>query len=395
MELNAGPLSGIRVVEMTLMVAGPSCGLGLSHLGAEVIKIESSALVDSTRGRDAWTWSSLNGGRLGAAVNLKHPESIALLKQLLATTDVLFYNMRQMALDRLGLDPETLLREVNPRLIIMSMSGEGTTGPRRDYSGVATTFVGMSGIAHLSGFKGTPPFELIYWPDIEFADWGVLSVLSALLEREQTGKGMYLDLAANEALSWYTGETFMDVAMNGRNAERDDPWPPSVIQGCYRTAGEERFISIAIGTDAEWQLLCGAMGREDLAADPRFATATGRRAHQPELDDCINEFTSPRENIGLAEDLQGMGIAAIPTFNGEELYSLPHLWERNAFQTVVHPITGQSVTLSGPAWTFSETPAAVRAPGPLLGEHNNYVFGEILGLPQTEIDRLTEAGALK
>jgi crotonobetainyl-CoA:carnitine CoA-transferase CaiB-like acyl-CoA transferase len=113
------------------------------------------------------------------------------------------------------------------------------------------------------------------------------------------------------------------------------------------------------------------------------------------MEQCINESTSQLENVALAERLQAAGVAAIPTFNGEELYSLPHLWAREAFTTVVHPLTGQSVTLSGPAWKFSETPAAVRGARPVLGEHNDYVFGEILGLPREEIERLTDAGALK
>lgn len=394
MDLSNGPLSGLRVVEMTVMWAGPTCGLLLTYMGAEVIKVESSALADSTRDREGWMWSELNGGRLSAAVNLKRPEGVALLKRLLAQSDVFFYNMRQMALDRLGLDSETLLREVNPRLVIMSMSGSGATGPERDYSGVATTFAAAGGVAHLSGYPGKAPFELIAWPDLEFADWGMVALFAALAERDRTGTGMFIDLAANEALTWYSGETFLELAMTGRVAGRDGTWPPTLLQGCYRSAGEERFISIAVGTDAEWLALCEEMADPAMVDDERFATALLRLEHREAIDRCINAWTARHENVTLAERLQARGVAAFPTLNGEEAYSAPHLWEREAFSTFTHPLTGNTATLVGPPWSLSGTPVSARGMGPVLGEHNEYVFGELLGLSSDEIAQLSADGVL-
>ena len=396
LDLSNGPLSGIRIVELTLMVVGPSCGLQLGHLGAEVIKIETGTRTPGTWGgvesRDTWNWSVLNGGKLGIAMNLKNPEGLPLLKRLLAESDVLFYNIRHHAALRMGLDPETLLREVNPNLIIMSMSMSGTTGPEKDYGGVATSFAARGGVSHLSGFPGQAPLEMVGWPDLEVGNWGIVALMSALVERERTGKGMFIDVSGNEGFTWYTGETLLDFTMNGRSAGRDGSWPPSVLTGCYPCRGDQRYISIAVGTDDEWRALCEAMDDLGMITDERFATALTRLANREAIDRCVAEWTVRHENVELAERLQAQGVAAIPAFTGEDLYALPHLQQREAFDTVPAPYG--DLTLVGPAWHFSETHVALRSPGPLLGEDNAYVFGEILGLPADELDRLTKDGIL-
>ncbi|MSQ29164.1 MAG: CoA transferase [Dehalococcoidia bacterium] len=392
---SKGPLSGIRVVEMTLMVAGPTCGVLLSHLGAEVIKIESAAR--GVQDRESWNWSETNAGKLGAKINLRHPEGIELLKQLIAKSDVFFYNMRQKAIDRLGLDPETLLREVNPNLVIMSMCGPGVTGPEKDFGGVATTFAALGGVSHLSGFPGAAPFEFIAWPDIETSNWATLALLSGLKQRKRTGKGLFIDVSANEGFTWLAGETFMDYAMNGRSPDRDGHWPPSVLQGVYPTRGElgeERYISIAAPTDEAWRALCAEIGDSALTSDPRFASVLERLQHRAEIDARIGAWTAGLDNVAMAERLQAKGIAAIPSYSSRELFESPHLQARHAFDTMTHSVTGKNVTLVGPPWGFSETPVMSRNVAPLLGQDNEYVFGEILGMPIEEQQRLTEAGIL-
>ncbi len=392
MPQSDGPLSGLRVVELTLVWAGPVCGMMLAQMGAEVIKIETGARA--AQSHEDWMWSELNGGKLGIQLDLKQPAGIELLKRLLARADVFFYNMRQPAIDRLGLDPQMLLREVNPRLVIMSMSSAGTTGPEKDYGGLATTFAALGGVANLAGYPDQGPFDLIAWPDLETSNWALFALLSGLHQRNKTGKGGFIDLSQNEAHAWYTAETLIEMTMSGRVPGRAGNWPPTLLQGCYPTAGEERYISIAVGTDAEWQALCEEVGDDAFLADARFTTAAGRLAHQPAIDERLGAWTVQHENTALAERLQARGVAAIPSFSGEELCALPHLREREAFNDVVHPITGKHATLVSAPWKFSETRAALEGAGPLLGEHNEYVFGELLGIPIEERERLTSEGII-
>lgn len=402
-----GPLSNIRVLELSQLMVGPSCGLALSYLGAEVIRLESLQHLDRFRltgvavaeGEHAYdqapTWSEWNAGKLGIQVNLKHPDGVDLAKQLLATCDVFFYNMRQSAIDKLGLDYKTLLAEVNPQLIVMCLSGSGGTGPERDYVGYAPTFAGVGGVSHLSGYPDMPPLEYTSWPDVEVGTWGAFAVLSALHERARTGKGTYIDLSGNEVFTWYIGEALLEYAMNGRSpGPLGNRHPAMAPHGCYRCAGDERWISIAVGNEDEWQALRGAMGDPEWAGDSRFATLSARLLQQDDLDRHIGEWTSQCDARTLAEQLQAAGVAAIPTFSAVELYESQHLQARAAFQTIVHPLHGPR-TMVGPPWRFSRTEATIGGPGPMLGQHNEQVFGTLIGMTAAEIADLAERGALR
>lgn len=402
-DLSNGPLSGLRVIDLTQVFAGPSCGLLLTYLGAEVIKLESLSHLDSTRGQPipddphpwdhAPLWNEMNAGKKSVQVNLKSPEGVALVKELLKQSDVFFYNMRQNAVDRMGLDYQTLLAEVNPKLVIMCMAGSGSTGPEKDYAGYAPTFAALSGISYVSGWPGKPPFEFTGWPDLEVGVWGGIALVAAILERNRTGVGTFIDLSGNEALTWYTGEHLIEAAMNHRSPGPLGNRHETLVQGCYRCAGDEKFVSIAIATDAEWVALCGAMGQPALASDARFATQSLRLHNQDALDPIIEAWTATLENLAVSEQLQAVDVAGIPTYSGEELYASPHLWERDMFHTVVHPVTGGR-TMVAPPWKFSGTPVTSRGAGPLLGEHNAYVFGEILGMAPDEIERLQRDSVL-
>ncbi len=409
-NVGGGPLQGVRVLELSQILAGPSCGVALSYLGAEVIRLESRTRLDRGRLRGTAApdnpypydlnpaWTEWNAGKRGIQIDLKRPEGLALAKQLLAECDVFFYNMRQSAIDRLGLDAQTLLTEVNPRLIVMCLSGSGGSGPERDYVGYAPTFAALGGYAHISGHPGMPPLEYTGWPDVEVGNWGAFAVATALVQRDRTGNGTYIDLAGNEVFAWFTGDVLLDYAMNGRSQDRignrhESMAPHNIYRCTDAPEGEERWLSIAVGTEDEWAALCHAMGDPAWAADPQLATAEGRKQHEDALDAAIGAWTVNLENVALAERLQAAGVAAVPVFNGRELFESPHLRAREAYETVVHPVHGPR-TMVAPPWRFSRTPAHVRGHGPLLGQDNEYVFGEILGIPQQEIARLSAANII-
>ena len=406
--MQQGPLSGIRVVGMTQWQAGPSCTLLIAFLGAEVIKVESFTHLDpfrqsffptqepdqEDRPYDRTTsFHTNNAGKLSVQLNLKHPKGIALMKELLATADGFVYNMRQVAIDKLGLDYESL-KAINPGLVVLSMTNSGSTGPERDYYGYAPTFVGLGGVSYISGYPDHAPCEHTGWPDTEVGAWAAFSLLAGLHQRERTGKGTYVDYSGREAMAWTAGEALMDYTLNsrvrGRVGNRDDFMAPHNV---YRCQGEESWITIAVASDAEWEALCDVMGRPAWTSDERFATTLNRWKNQDEMDKLLEEWTSQHDNVGLMERLQEAGVAAVPSYSNEELYSGPHLRERDFFKVVEHPLGGAH-PMSRPPWGLSETPADIDRPAPLMGEHNEYVLHDVLGHSLDEIAGLKDEQAV-
>ena len=214
------------------------------------------------------------------------------------------------------------------------------------------------------------------------------AILAALNYRQQTGEGQFIDFSAREALSCPLGEVIMDYTMNGRGrtrqGNRDDCMAP---HNCYRCKGEDKWISIAVSSDDEWETLRRAMGYPLWAEDERFADQRGRWQHQQELDSMIESWTSVYTHYELMDMLQRAGVAAVPSFNNEELFGDPHCRERGCFVPVDHPDEGELYIVS-PPWKFSDTPAEAKSAAPLLGQHNKYVFGELLGISDEQIDRL-------
>lgn len=245
-------------------------------------------------------------------------------------------------------------------------------------------------MAQLTGYEGGPP-ELIGPPvtDALAGMMGTFSLLVALEYRRRTGCGQYIDCSQIEALTGLIGGEVMAFTMNGevepRRGNRHQWMAP---HGVYRCAGEDRWVSIAVGTDAQWVGLCRAIGRPDLADDPRFATAIARHDHQSELDPVIEQWTSARTHYGAMHALQAQGVPAGAVLTPSELLVDPHLAARGYFHTLSREVVGTH-PLPGPAFHMSETPGSLRRPAPFLGEHNRYVLGELLGLSEDEIRALS------
>lgn len=399
--MNRAALEGIRIADFTWVWAGPYAVMLLAYMGAEVIKIESAKRIDSARmgsmttGQTFTDWDSstvfnnLNLNKLGVALDLSHPKGVELAKQIVRISDVVVQNMRPGAMDRLGLGYEDLV-QIKPDIIMLSSSAYGATGPYREYSGYAPHFAAFSGLSYMTGYPDGEPSNLTGSTDIRSATTSAFAILAALNFRQRTGQGQHIDLSSPETLSVLIGDTLMDYTMNQRlplrSGNRDAFMAP---HNCYRCKGEDKWISIAVATDEEWGSLCQVMGNPEWTRDGLFSDSYGRWQNQELLDRLIEEWTINYNHYEVMELLQASGVAAMPSFSAEELFSDPHLRAREVPTEVNHSVLGKQVVFS-PPWKLSETPARIERAGPLLGEHNEYVFGTLLGMPKQEITRLID-----
>ncbi|MDP2954476.1 MAG: CoA transferase [Chloroflexota bacterium] len=400
-----GPLEGVRVADFTWAWAGPYATMLLSLMGAQVIKVESRARLDHSRMRslaagpvpggpdEAPFFNDLNLGKLSVTLNLTHPKAVALARRLIALCDVVADNMRPGAMDRLGLGYPAL-REVKPDIIVLSASACGAKGPERSYAGYAPTFGGLGGLAYITGYPDGLPGTLMGSVDLRSAVSASFAIMAALCHRRRTGQGQYIDFSSQEAISVLMGEVVLDYTMNGRVQSRTGNQQDALApHRCYRCRGEDKWVSIAVTTEEEWRALCRAIGKSEWLTDERFSDGYRRWQHREELDRLISEWTGRHTHYEVMETLQKAGVAAAPSFNSQELFRDPHSRERDIFQQVEHPRIGKRWVV-GPPWKMSATPPRVSGPGPLLGQHNPYVFGELLGLSPQEIAELQGEGAI-
>ncbi len=399
--MNKSALAGIRIADFTWVWAGPYAIMLLAYMGAEVIKIESSKRIDiSRRGSittgqtfDNWDSSSLfnnlNLNKLGVTLDLSQPKGVELARQIVSISDVAAQNMRPGVMDKLGLGYEALV-QIKPDIIMLSSSAYGGTGPYSEYTGYAPHFSAYSGLAYMAGYPDGEPNLLTAATDIRSATTAAFTILAALNYRQRTGQGQHIDLSSTEALSVLIGDSLMDYTMNQRLSSRDGNRDAVMApHNCYRCRGEDKWISIAVATDEEWEALCRVMGNPEWAGEECFADSYRRWQNQEQLDRLIEEWTVNYSHYELMERLQAAGVAAMPSFSAEELFSDTHLRERGFITEIEHSVMGKKLVLS-PPWKFSETPPRIERASPLLGEHNDYVFGELLGMPKGEITRLIE-----
>jgi len=398
------PLEGVRIADFTWAWAGPYGTMLLAFMGAEVIKIESTKRPDHSRMRSlaagptfggpdhAPIFNDLNLSKMSITLDLSQPKAVELAKKVVSISDVVAENFRPGVMDKLGLGYEAL-KEVKPDVIMLSSSAVGGTGPQRHYVGYAPTFAALGGMAPLTGFPDGPPVPLMGSSDLRSATTSAFAILVALYHRAQAGEGQHIDLSSTETIAVLVGDAILDYTMNNRvssrKGNRDEIMAP---HNCYPCQGNN-WVSIAIATDEEWESFCDALGNPPWTKDERFTDAFRRWQNQEELDKLIGEWTINYTHREVMERLQKAGVAAIPSFGGAELFSDPHLNERGFATEVSHPVIGKRKVVNVP-WRFSATPAQVTSYAPLLGEHNEYVFGELLGMPQEEIQRLVAEGII-
>jgi benzylsuccinate CoA-transferase BbsF subunit len=408
-------LAGYRVLDFGTAFASPMAAHLLADMGAEVIKIESQTRLDGLRlgrpivgediaGGDRGEWPEyqpvfhgLNRSKLGVTVNIKHPEGVELLKRLVRVCDVVVNNFSPGVMDRAGLGYDALRAE-KPDLIYASLPAAGESGPLRDIVTYAPVIAALAGISGLVGYSGRRE-DFVGTLQVAFCDavgalHAVVAILAALRHRKATGEGQAIEVAQWEAAASMLGEGLLDYVMNGRVlSPAGNSHPTMVPHDNYRCAGEDAWVAIAVRSADEWRAFCRATDHPEWADDARFADAYRRRQHRSELDSLITTWTSQRTPYEAMETLQAAGVAAMPVMNLEDQFRDPHLREREIHLESEHPKVGLEF-LHGIPWRLSGTPGRIRRPAPLLGEHNHYVFGELLGLPEAEIQRLVEAGAI-
>lgn len=396
---RGGPLQGVRVVELTKVWAGPYVGKLLSFLGAEVIRVESLESLDVTRTfgvadiNKAPGFQAVNPQKLSVQIDMKQPQGIALLKDLLARADIVVENLRPGAVRRLGLGYEAV-RQVKPDIVYVSMGMWGSEGPLAYQTGYAPCFAALGGVSLLVGYEGEAPAGMnVRYADSTFGAAAAYAATVALLHRRRTGVGQFVDVSAVECMTSMIGDTVMESLLKGTvPLGRGNRHPDMAPHGVY-PCREGEWISIAAAGDADWARLCEAMGQPGLAQDTRFRDLAARKAAEDELDRRLAAWTAGRDAAGLAAELQGRGLAAARSQSSVDLVADPHLWG-NGFFREVHTSEGETRSIVGPSWKMTRE-AAIGAAAPRLGEHNAYVLGEILGLSPERQRELAEAGVAR
>jgi crotonobetainyl-CoA:carnitine CoA-transferase CaiB-like acyl-CoA transferase len=376
---RGGPLQGVRVVELTKVWAGPYAGKLLAFLGAEVIKVESSGRPEEMRaygGTDinhAPFFLSINPEILSVDLDIKSDAGFARLQDLIGRSDIVINNLRPGAMERQGLGYDDL-RAIKSDIISVSIKMWGNDGPMGYQTGYAPCFAALAGLASLVGYEGGPPLGAsMRYGDSTVGAAAAFAAVAALMHRELTGQGQFVDVSAVEVLSSMIGDCLLEQALTAERLGPDGNRHPDMApHGCYPcTAGD--WVSIAVADDAEWQRLCEALGASALAADARYATPSGRTANTADLDTALAELTRPHDAAGLAERLRGAGVSAAKSATSIDVIGDQLLWERGAYRFVSDHVEGQRPVL-GPPWRMLRNQAMIEHGAPDLGEHNDYVF---------------------
>lgn len=403
----AGPLSGIRVADFTWVWAGPTCTMQLAHMGAEVIRMETSGRICTLRMLPPWHggapnpnkggyFNQYNQGKRDILLNIAHPEGAEIAKKLVAISDVAVENFAGGVMKKLGLGYEEL-NKVRPELIMMSMSGYGQYGPESGYVSYGPAQVPMSGLSQLTGYKDMHPMHVgMSYGDPNAGLHAAFAVLAALFHRERTGKGQYIDMSQWESSMAVIGEAFFHYTMNNeqpqRNGNRTERMSP---HGQFMAAGDDAWISIVCTDDDDWRRLCEVMGKPELADDPRFKTLAGRKENEDELEMLIMEWTLGMDPFEATAQLQAAGIAAYPPLRNSEVLSNEHMEGRGFFVDLPPGGIGEPVRHAGIPWRMSETPCEVWRAAPAMGQDNEYVYGELLGLSSDQVADLATRGVIR
>ncbi|MBI3743162.1 MAG: CoA transferase [Chloroflexi bacterium] len=389
------PLRHLRVANFGWVWAAPALGHLMADMGAEVVKVESEARMDIMRWagmtlRDApnqtFNFHSIQRSCGSLTVDLAKPEAVELTKAFIEQCDLVIENYRPGTMARFGLSYEDL-RRIRPDLIFISLSAAGQDGPLRGITTFGSSLGSLTGLDALQGYYDNRPIPAgMALPDPFNGILGLYAVLAAVRHRRETGEGEYIDLSQWEATTCTIGAPLLDWQMNerieGTRGNRDPMHAPHNVYPCQ---GGDRWVAIAVKTEAEWRAFCDALGSPSWTRDSRFTDAFRRIRNQDALDEHIAAWTRERTNTEVMRILQGAGVSAAPAFSCEELFADEHFLERRAWEEVQHPYGTE--TVYGVHWKFSETPGRIRQGSPLLGQDNERVACELLGLPEDALRR--------
>ncbi|MEW6186700.1 MAG: CoA transferase [Thermodesulfobacteriota bacterium] len=393
------PLQGIRVLDFGWVAAGPSATKILADLGAEVIKVESRKRPDTTRftpdniERSPETdpaFHSLNRNKLGITIDLTQPEGNDLLRKLVGKCDIVLENFFPGVMKKFGLDYDSLCR-IKPDIIMISMPGLGNWGPQAETPAYAPGLAALSGLESMVGYQGERALGLQQpYSDYNAGTHSAFAAMAALIHRNKTAQGQYVEVAQIEALTACIGEAVLDYQVNGRipglEGNRHGQMSP---HNNYPCQGDDKWVSIAVKSEEEWQRLVAVMNDEPRLGDEEFSSLRVRQQNEKELDRIISAWTRVRTAEEITRLLQEAGVAAFPCMDIGDCFLDIHFQEREVFIPLEHPVTGDEF-VANLSWRMSDTNGKVYRPAPLWGQHNRYVFEEILGLSREEIARLEE-----
>ncbi|AEV17207.1 CAIB/BAIF protein [Thermus sp. CCB_US3_UF1] len=391
------PLAGLKVLDLSRVLAGPLCTMILADLGAEVVKVEPP-WGDETRGwgppfvaGESAYFLSVNRGKKSLALDLKAKEGQEAVRRLAARADVLVENFKTGDLARFGLDYGSL-KALNPRLVYLSLTGFGQTGPRAKEPGYDAALQGYTGIMSVTGEPHGPPMKVgVAWIDVMTGMMGAVAVLAALWERERSGLGQHVDLSLFDVGLFALVNLGESYLLTGRPPARlGNAHAQIVPYGAFPAA--DGWLVLAVGNDEQFARLCGALGLGELVE--RFPTNASRVEHREAVVEALSQVLRTRPRAYWLEKFQGIGVPAAPVNDLKEAFQDPQAQAREAVWTLPHPLLGSLPTLANPLRFLSRTPASPSLPPPLLGEHTEEVLLEA-GFTPEEVRALVEKGVAR
>ena len=397
------PLANIRVLDFTQVRVGPQLTQWLAVMGAEVIRVETKLRPESfkmtgnpgnltapTKNRVGY-FASLNYSKKSITINMKNPKAIDLVKELLKHIDIVAENFRTGVMERWGMGYDDL-KKINPGIILISASGFGRTGPMKDEPAYAPVIDGFSGYAYINGYPDGEPAEAGArgFSDSIGAFHGVYAVTAALYHRSKTGEGQFLDLSMSEAELAFAPEAVIEYVTNGRVHERMGNRDITIApHGCYRCKGEDKWVAIAVSNENEWTAFCKVIGNPGWAKDSKFKDVESRLNNQDELDGLIENWTNKHDHLEAMKILQDAGVMAGASLNVQEMAADPQLNERGFLVDIDYPDKSKLRRLALP-FNLSDSGRGQFTHPPAAGEHNRYVFSELMGLSDEKIKELEQ-----
>ena len=405
MGVDSQPLSGVKVLDLAWVVAGPLIGRSLADYGASVVRIDSSKRTETARmmgpfpqGRfdvqQSTLYENCNAGKFGLALDLRLEEARAVVRDLAAWADIAVESFTPGQMGKWGLGYERL-SAINPGLIMVSTSLMGQSGPWTRYSGYGNHGAAISGFQNIVGPEGGPPVGP-FGPYTDFVAprFGVVATLAALDQRRRTGKGCHLDVSQSEAGMQFLAPQIADYSVTGRiqacAGARDVAMAP---HGVFAAAGWDNWVAIAARSDTEWAALARLIGGAALAGDARFAALEGRKANEDALEAIVSDWTAQRTAADIEAELQALGVPAHVAVDSAGFMADPQLNARDHFVRLPHPLMSEAV-VEASRYRLSETPAKYPRSAPVYGRDNDHVLADILGYDADRIAALRAAGVL-
>ena len=395
---DSRPLAGMRVIEAGQLLAGPFTGTILGYFGAEVIKVEPPDGGDPIRGwremrngTSLW-WASIARNKKCVTLDLRTEQGRALLGELAAKADVFVENFRPGVMEKWGLGPDTL-KVRNPGLIYARISGYGQTGPNAAKAGFASVCEAYGGFRYVNGFPGEAPVR----PNLSIGDTlagihAALGVLLAYIGRQKDGLGQVVDVAIFEAIFNLMEGVIPEYDGNGVIRQPSGSTLTGIVPSNTYRCGDGKLIVIGANTDPMFRRLVEAIGRAEMASDPRLSNNAGRVRHQEEVDGVVQRWASSMDAAAALAVLDEAGVAAGPIYDARDMFEDPHFRARGLFQEV--SIDGQPLNIPAIIPRLERTPGKTDWPGPKLGAHNDTVYGELLGLDAATLAALKTAGVI-